>query len=46
MRFRQRYLDLIVNPESKDDLPQALADHPVGPRHFFTPGDTLKWRRR
>ncbi len=35
IRYRQRYLDLIANPDVKDVMPQAQRDHSTKIRNFF-----------
>ncbi len=46
MRFRQRYLDLIVNPESQGRSSASARRSSRRSGAFSTTGDTSKWRRR
>ena len=44
LRYRQRYVDLIVNPRGQGDLCQALEDHHRHPRATWT--GRASWRSR
>ena len=46
MRYRQRYVDLIVNPQVKDVFPRRIEDHPGAARGSGRATATSRSRRR
>ena len=46
MRYRQRYVDLIVNEESRTVFPYALEDHPFHARNFMEASRAGFWRSK
>jgi lysyl-tRNA synthetase class 2 len=45
-RYRQRYVDLVVNPEPREVFLPALARHPGAARRSSTRAGSSRWRRR